>query len=123
MRVPAIAGRSADKTRTSARSGGDAPGVRKQMAINEAAGDARGKRTAIILFDLRAGGFDELAVFHARGAGGLASAAIEALIDVLDKEVAERQAALIDQNHLADAPARRIGFEAPKTVGGAIVQT
>ena len=93
------------------------------MAVNEASGNAREKRAAIILFDLRAGAFYELSVFHARGAGALASAAIETAIDVLDKKIAERQAALIDENHLTDAATRRIGFLAPKTIGGAFVQT
>ena len=93
------------------------------MAIDEAARDARGKRAAIILFDLRAGGFHELAVFHARGAGRLASAAIEAPIDVANEGIAERQAAFVHQNHLTDAPARRIGLEAPEAVGGAMIET
>ena len=105
------------------RSGGNTPGVGKQMAVNEASGDARGKRAAIILFDLRAGALHKLSVFHTRGASALASAAIETSIDMLDKKVAERQPALIDENHLTDAATRGIGLLTPKTIGGAFVQT
>ena len=58
---------------------------------------------AVILLDLRARRFDQLAVLDARGARGLAGAAIQALIDVLDEGFAERETAL-------DPPAPSGGF-------------
>src|SRR5690349_16986795 len=63
-----------------ARQGGDSLGIRKKMTVDEAARDARRKRPAIILFDLRPGSFHELAVLHARRTCRLTSAAIEALV-------------------------------------------
>ncbi len=98
----------------------DAVRVGEQAAKHEIARHAREKRTPVILFDLRARRFHQLAVFDARGARGLAGAAIQALIDVLHEGFAERQPALVHQHHLADAPARRIGFEAPEFVRRAI---
>src|ERR1700758_550348 len=92
------------------------------MATNEAAGKARRKWTAIILFDLRAGPFHQLAVLHARRASGLARAAVEASVDMPDKRLAQRQPPFVHKHHLTDAPARRIRFQAPQSVRGALVE-
>ncbi len=77
---------------------------------------------AILLLDLRARQLDQFSVFDARGAGRLARAAIEAAIDVRDERVAQFQAALIHEQHLPHAPARRIRFLAPQPVGGAVIE-
>ncbi len=77
---------------------------------------------SVILLDLRARRFHQLAVLDARGAGRLAGAAIQALIDMFYEGIAQRQAALIDQHDLANTSARRIGFQAPEFVGGAVIQ-
>ena len=97
-------------------------GIGKQAAKNKIARDARKKRPPVILLDLRASRFDQLAVFDAGRTRGFARAAIQALVNVLDEGFAEREPALIHQHHLADAPARRIGFEAPEFIGRAMIQ-
>ena len=97
-------------------------GIREQAAKNEIARHAREKWPLVVLLDLRARRFHQLAVFHAGGARRLARAAIQALIDVLDEGIAQRQSALVDQNNLANSSARRIGFQAPQFVGGAMIQ-
>jgi hypothetical protein len=104
--------------------------MRQQLAENEIARKARKKRTAIVACDACAGVLDELAVFDARGAGGFASAAIEAFIDMVDETGSERKDLLrgiglrggLDADHLADAAARRVRLEIPKAVGGAGVE-
>ena len=98
-------------------------GIRQQVAKHEVARQSREKWPPVVLLDLRARCFHQLAVFDARGARRLARAAIQALIDMLYEGVAERQAALVHQHDLADSPARRIGFEAPELVGRAMIQT
>ncbi len=97
--------------------------VGEQAAEHKIARHAGEKWPPVILLDLRARRFHQLAVFDARGAGRLARAAIEALIDMLYEGIAERQAALVHQHDLADSSARRIGFEAPEFVRGAMIQT
>src|SRR5580658_2041424 len=88
----------------------DSAGVGKQAAIDEVAGDARGERTFIFLFDLRAGELESFSVFDAGGADGFAVATIQAAVNVQDERFAEFEAALIHQGHLLNASARRIGF-------------
>ena len=97
-------------------------GIGKQAAKNKIPRQSREKWPLVILFDLRARRLHQLAVLDARGARRLARAAIQALIDMLDEGVAERQTALVHQHDLADSPARRIGFEAPEFVGRAVIQ-
>ena len=101
---------------------GDAARIGKQAFENVAASEARKARALEIAGDLGASEFDELAVFDSRGAGGLAGAAIEAAVNVGDECVAEFEAALIDEGHLADASARGIGFIVPEAIGGAGVE-
>ena len=91
---------------------GEARGVGKQLAKAEPAQEAGDERAAVVLLNLRAGGFDELAVLDAGGAGGLAGAAVEAEVNVADEALAELQAAFVDQNHLVDAAARRVHLDA-----------
>ena len=106
-----------------ARQDGDAARVRQQARETQNRAPAREKNgRSIILLDLRARGFHQLAVFDARGARRLAGAAIQALIDMLHEGIAERQAALIHQHDLANSPAGRIGFEAPEFVCRAMIQ-
>src|ERR1700686_1184092 len=73
----------------------DAARVGKQLAKNNIPRGTREKWTPVILFDLGARGFHQLAVFDARGARGFTSAAIQALVDMLYEGIAERQTALI----------------------------
>lgn len=94
----------------------DAAGVRKQLAIDEIANGARAAWAFVVAGDLRAGEFDELAVFDAGRAGGFASATVEAAVDVRDERIAEREATLIDEGHLPNAAARGIGFVVPKAI-------
>src|SRR5215469_7654051 len=100
----------------------DAAGIRKQAAIHTIANGARATRTLEIASDLRAGEFNELAVFDAGWAGSFAGAAVEAAVDVSDERFAEFEAALIDESHLADAAAGRVGFVVPEAICGAGVQ-
>ena len=66
-----------------ARNNCNAPRIGQQAAEYQVPRNAREERTPVMLLDLRARGFDQLAVLDAGGAGGLAGTAIEALIDVL----------------------------------------
>ena len=75
-----------------------------------------------MLLDLRARHFDQLAVFDARRARRLARAAVEAAVDVRDEPLAQLQPPLVHQLHLANAPARRIGFLAPQAIRRAMIQ-
>ena len=110
--------------------GGDAVWIRQQMAEDKVAGDAREKWPGIIAFDARAGVFDELAVLHAGRAGGFASAAVQTFVDVIDEAGADGhrplsgigEGGLLHADHLADAPARRIGLEVPEPVGGTRIE-
>ena len=82
------------------------------------------------MLNLRACEFHQLAVFDAGRAGGFAGAAVKTFVDVIDEGVRDwrgslpsaGKTALRNVDHLADAPARRIGFEVPKSIGGAGVQ-
>ena len=101
---------------------GDTVGVGKQALKNDVARESREERALVLVFNARAGVFDEFAVFHAGGAGGFAGAAIEAFINVADETFGERQFAVAHQNHLADAAAGRIAFEMPEAIGRTVVQ-
>ena len=107
----------------SARDHRDAARIRQQPAEHKIPREAREKWPPVILLDLGASGFDQLAVLDAGGTCGLARAAIQALIDVLHERFAEREPPLIDQHHLTDSAARRIGFEAPEFIRRAMIQT
>ena len=74
----------------------EAARIRKQLAVNEIANQARAARTFIVASDLGARELDQFAVFDAGGAGGFASSAIEAAVDVRDETFAESETALID---------------------------
>ena len=80
------------------------------------------QRPPVILLDLGARGFDQLAVLNSRRTRRLASTAVEAAIDVLHEGIAQRQPALIYQQHLPYAAARRIRFQAPQAIRGAMVE-
>ena len=105
-----------------AREACDATRIRKQTAINVIANGARAAGTFVIPGDLGASEFDEFAVFDAGGARGFAGAAVEAAINVRDKSFAEFEAAQVDEGHLTDSAARRIGFIVPEAIGGAGVE-
>src|SRR6202140_5951681 len=91
-----------------ARQEGDAVRVGEEAAEHEIARQAREKWPLIILLDLRARCFHQLAVPDARGACRFACTAIQALIDVFHEGIAERQSALIYKHDLANSPAGRI---------------
>src|SRR5438477_8995539 len=93
------------------------------MAVHKAAGNARTNRPPIVLLDLGPCSFDELAVFHSCRACGFASAAIETLVNMPHKGVAQRQPPFIDQDHLPNSSARRIRLQSPQPVRGAMVET
>src|SRR6266567_4581984 len=57
----------------------------EQSAENEIARDASDPGAGIFAFDARAGVLDEFAVLDAGGAGGFASAAVQAFVNVIDK--------------------------------------
>ena len=76
----------------------------------------------MIALDARACVLDQFSVLNPGGACSLARAAVEAFINMLDESGGEGQIALLDVNHLADASARRIGFEIPQAIRGAGVQ-
>jgi hypothetical protein len=101
---------------------GNALGMREEPAIGEMTRKAGEQRPAVVLLDLAAGMFDELAVLDPRRAGGLAGAAVEALVDVLDIPFTGQKPELFHVKHLADSAARGVGFETPEAVGGAMVQ-
>lgn len=101
---------------------GNALGMREEPAIGEMTREAGEQRPAVVLLDLAAGVFDELAVLDARGAGGLAGAAVEALVDVPDIPLTGQNPELFHVKHLADPATGGVGFEAPEAVGGAVVQ-
>lgn len=109
---------------------GDEMGIGEQMTENEITRDAIKPGALVIALDASASVFNEFAVLDAGGAGGFASAAVEAFVDVIDKGIGDGdvsvdfvvELALRDANHLVDAAARGIGLEIPKAVGGARVQ-
>src|ERR1700733_7404252 len=76
----------------------------------------------MFLLDLPTRQFDELSVFPARGADGLAGAAIEAAIHVGDESFADLELALVHERHLADSSAWGIRFFAPEAVCRAMIQ-
>ncbi len=76
-------------------------------------------RTREIAFDLSACGFDKLSVIHAGRAGGHASHAAEAGVEVADPLGSHLCGAFGGELHQIDAPARRIHFLPPQNVGRA----
>src|SRR5579863_1748304 len=94
----------------------DAARMGKQIAKHKITNGARKSRPLEIASDLRASKFHELAVFHSRRARRLASATVEAAVDVRDETFVQFEAALIDERHLANASARRIAFVVPQPI-------
>ena len=92
------------------------------MTKDETAHGAGEKWPAVVPLDSCASVFNELAVFHAGGAGSFASAAVEAFVHVLDEGIGNGLVVQFDVNHLANSAARRIRFEVPETVGGTGVE-
>ena len=105
-----------------AGNGGDALWVREQMMEDEAARDAREKRTLIVSLDAGTSEFHELSVLDAGGACGFAGAAVEAFIDVVDEAGGDGLFAVFHVNHLLDAPAGRVGFQIPQPISGTGVE-
>ncbi|MCU1316027.1 MAG: hypothetical protein JWN63_1349 [Candidatus Acidoferrum typicum] len=65
---------------------------------------------------------DEFSIFDPGGAGGLAGAAVETFVDVIDEGIRDGSLVQFDMNHLMDAAAWRIGFEVPEAEGGTGVE-
>src|SRR6266478_8772257 len=106
-----------------ARDDGDPVRVGKQAAEHKVPCKPREKWPPVILLDLGACGFHQLAVLDARRTCRLARAAIQALIDMFDEGFAEREPPLVDQHHLTDSPAGRISFQPPEFICRTIIQT
>ena len=70
----------------------------------------------------RPGPLENVRVFDARGAGGLAGPAVQALVQVLQHLFLGRQLALQQPLHQIDAPARRVHLDAQLAIGGAGLQ-
>ena len=104
------------------RRGGDAIRIGQQPPVDEISRQPRKKRALVFVFDARAGVRHQLSVVHRGGAGGFAGAAVEAPVNVLDESVRNGKLTLLDQKHLANAAARRIGFQLPQTIGRAVIQ-
>jgi len=100
------------------------------MLEDEIARETRKKWALVIAFNARSGVLDELAVVHAGGAGGFASAAVEAFVDVIDEAGGDGHSflrrvgdgGLLDADHLADTSARRVRLQVPEAIGGACVE-
>ncbi len=80
---------------------------------------ARERALAHAALELPARHLEQPAVGHARGAGGLAGAAAQAMVEVLEQRVAGRDARLGEAAHEVEAPARRVGLELERAVGRA----
>src|SRR5690242_10805780 len=93
------------------------------MTIDKAANHAREQRAAVILLDLRPGRLHQFTVLHSRRACRFTGATIQTLVNMPDKGVAERQPSFIHEDHLPNAPARRIRFKSPQAISGAMIQT
>ena len=101
-----------------ARGVDDAMRFGEKVPENEIARGAGEPRAGIVAFDVRAGVLDEFSIFDAGGAGGFASAAVEAFVDVLDERIGDGLLVQLDLDHVVDAATGRVGFEVPKAVGG-----
>ena len=100
----------------------DAMGIEEQVPENKVARDAGKPGAEIVALDAGAGVLDQLSIFDSGRAGGLAGAAVETFVDVIDERIGDGLLVQLDMNHLLDAAARRIGFEIPEAVGGAGVE-
>jgi hypothetical protein len=89
----------------------------KKVPENKIARGAGKPGARIVAFDARAGVLDEFSIFDSRGAGGFASAAVEAFVDVIDEGIGEGLVVQLDVDHLVNAAAGRIGLEIPEAVG------
>ena len=98
---------------------GDEMRIGEQLAEDEVARDAEDPRALVVALDAGAGVLDEFSIFHTRGAGGFAGAAVEAFVDMIDEGIGDGLLVQLDVYHLVDAAARRIGFEIPEPVGRA----
>ena len=95
-----------------------AVGIREQVTENEAARDGRKPGAGIFALDSRPGVLDEFPILDSRRAGGFASAAVEAFVDVIDKTIRDGLLVQLHLDHLVDTAARRIGLQVPEPVGG-----
>lgn len=103
----------------------------EEMTKEKIADELGEPRAPVIALNAGAGMLDESSILDARGTGGLASAAVEAFIDVVDEGIRNGRGgvgmigelALRDVHHLVDAATRRIGFEIPKTISRTNVET
>jgi hypothetical protein len=108
----------------------DKMGSRKELLENEVPGRASEPGALVTAFDAGARVLHQFSVFHARRAGRLASAAVEAFVDVIDEAIGDagfpgRLAAdfsLKNVEHLLDAASRRIRLEIPQPIGGASIE-
>jgi len=100
----------------------DAIRIWKQAPIDEIAREACEERALVFVFDAGACVFDQSPVPDSGRAGGFAGAAIEAFVNVVNERFGDREFALLNKKHLANAPPGRIRFEMPQPVGGAVVE-
>ena len=97
--------------------------VRKNFAEEELPQKPGEWRPFVISFDLPPRRLHQLSILDARRAGSFASATIQAEVDVPHEALAQRQPARFHLNHLVDAPARRIHFQAKLAISRAGIQT
>jgi hypothetical protein len=122
-------------------------GMRKQVAVHKLAREASEERPPVIALDECAGVFDKLAILDCGRACSFASAAVKAFVDVIYKGIRDRGGSLRGHgalamraisrfalglagevaqrcvDHLMDAAARGIGFQVPKAIRRAGVET
>ena len=101
--------------------GGQQHRRRQKFPKNEIAGSSAEPGAARIRFNLGARGLHQSPVLHSRRTGAFATPAGEAEIDVFPIGIADGLS-LGDLNHLIDAPARRIHFDAEFAIGGTGVE-
>jgi hypothetical protein len=80
--------------------------VRKEFVEEELPHESGKRGPLVILLDLPSRHLHQLSVLDARRARGLASATIQAEVDVPHEALAKRQPALFHLNYLIDASAR-----------------
>ena len=101
---------------------GDPRGIRKQPPVHKIARQPRSERPLVVLFDLRARCFHQPAVFHAGRARRLASAAVQAPVDMRHEGLAQLQLPFVHEFHLPDPPAWRIRLPSPQPVRRTLVE-
>jgi hypothetical protein len=78
-------------------------------------------RALVVNFDLGSCAFEDSAVLYAGGAGGFASPAAEAAVEVHDERILNGEASGVDLQYLVDASARGVGLASEDAIGGALV--